>query len=74
MSPQQQLHNLVLDFLYRNICLGKSNQEIFREMEKSAQVLPAMSNEEMNAVRERFKEKEREHPAKMASFRKRLRV
>lgn len=74
MSPQQQLHNMVLDFLYREICRGKSNQQIFQEMEKRANMLPPMSEEELNAVRQRFKEKELAHPQRMASFRTRLGV
>lgn len=74
MSPQQQLHNLVLDFLYRHICLGKTNQEIFREMEQRAQVLPPMSETELNKVRADFKEREQMFPEKMQEFRRRLKV
>lgn len=72
MSPQKQIHNMVLDFLYREICRGKTNQEIFRAMEKASTMLPPMNNEELDAVRERFKERERTHPAKMAEFRSKL--
>lgn len=72
MTPQQQLHNMVLDFLYRQICKGKSNAEIFREMESKS--LPNMNNDELEAVRLRFKEKELAHPERMASFRARLGV
>lgn len=72
MSPEQKLHNMVLDFLYRQICKGKTNQEIFRDMESKS--LPTMTNDELEGVRLRFKDKELSHPQRMAMFRNRLGV
>lgn len=72
MTPQQTLHNMVLDFLYRNICRGKTNQEIFRLLEKTT--LPPMNNDALEAIRLQFKDKEAAHPERMAEFRRRLKV
>jgi len=74
MSPQQRLHNMVLDYLYKMICKGKTNQDIFRDMERNSRLLPPMTNDELNALRQRFKDKEAENPEKMAEFRRRLKV
>ena len=74
ISKEARLHNMVLDFLYSRICKGKTNQEIFRELESKAAILPPMSDEQLDAVRQRFKEKEHQFPDKMAEIRKRLKV
>lgn len=74
MTPPQQIHNMVLDFLYRHVCQGKTNQEIARELEKKANMLPPMTEDQLNLVRAQFKEKEAAHPEQMAKFRKRLGV
>lgn len=72
MTPHQKLHNMILDFLYRHICNGKTNQEIFRLLESTT--MPPMSNDALEAIRLQFKEKEAAHPEQMATFRKRLKV
>lgn len=74
MTKEQQIHNMVLDFFYRLVCQGKSNQDIARELEKKANMLPPMTFEQMDLVRSQFKEKEAAYPEKMALFRKRLGV
>lgn len=72
MSPQQKLHNMVLDFLYKHISSGKTNQEIFRLLEKTT--LPPMNNDELEAIRIKFKEREQAFPEQMRAFRERLKV
>lgn len=74
MTREQQIHNMVLDFFYKHVCQGKTNQEIARELEKKANMLPSMTFEQMDLVREQFKEKEAAYPEKMALFRNRLGV
>jgi len=73
-SPSAKIHNMVLDFFYKRICQKKTNAEIFKEMQKASVVLPPMSNDELEGLRQKFKEMEHKHPAKMAEFRKRLKV
>jgi hypothetical protein len=72
MNSAKQVHNLILDFLYKNICRGKTNQEIFRLLESTT--MPPMTNDELEAIRLRFKEKELANPERMAEFRRRLKV
>lgn len=74
MTPSAQIHNMVLDFLYRHICQGKTNQQICQELEKKANMLPPMTFDQLDIVRKQFKEKEASHPEKMAKFRARLGV
>lgn len=74
MKAGQQIHNMVLDFLYRQICLGKTNQQICQELEKKANMLPPMTFDQIDIIRQQFKQKEEAFPDKMARFRARLGV
>lgn len=71
-DTQTKLRSLILDFLYKAVCQGKSNKEIFALMESKA--MPSMNEDQLNVMRTEFKEKELKHPEKMALFRKRLGV
>lgn len=71
-DPQTRLRNMVMDFFYKQIRLGKTNQEIFAKLHSTS--LPPVSETELNALRKKFKEMEARAPEKMSEFRKRLNV
>lgn len=71
-DPQTQVRNMVLDFFYKQVCEGKTNQEIFKKLHSTS--LPPVSEPELNALRRKFKEMETRAPEKMREFRKRLGV
>lgn len=72
IDPQTQVRNMLLDFFYKQICEGKTNQEIFKKLRSTD--LPPVSEPELNALRRKFKEQEARFPEKMREFRQRLGV
>ena len=71
-DPQSKLRNVLLDFFYKQIRLGKTNAEIFRKLQSTD--MPSVSEAELNSLRVRFKAMEQRHPAKLAEFRQKLKV
>lgn len=71
-DPQTKLRNMVLDFFYKQIRLGKTNQEIIARLHKTN--LPPVNEDRINLFRREFKEKEAKFPEKMRKFRERLKV
>lgn len=71
-DPQTQVRNMVLDFFYKQVCEGKTNQEIFKKLHSTG--LPPVSEPDLNALRRKFKEMEARSPEKMRQFRERLGV
>lgn len=71
-DPQTRLRNMVMDFFYKQICEGKTNQEIFKKLHSTG--MPSVSEPELNAIRRKFKEREAKFPDTMRKFRERLGV
>jgi len=69
-SAQTKIYNMAMDFFYKHIRLGKTNQEIFREAQKRS--LPPFDETQLNGLRVKFKTMEQKQPEKMARFRKNL--
>lgn len=61
---------MVLDFFYKQICLGKTNAEILLKLQSTD--LPMVTEERVNLFRKEFREKEVKFPDKMKLFRQRL--
>lgn len=71
-DAQTKLRNMVLDFFYKQVRIGKSNAEILRKLQSTD--MPPVSEMELNALRAKFKAMEQRAPAKMAEFRQKLKV
>lgn len=69
---RERVRDLILDFLYKHIRSKKTNVEIQALLRKKG--MPPMDASEINTMREFFKQAESEHPAKMAEFRRNLKV
>lgn len=71
-DPQSKLRNMLLDFFYKQIRLGKTNQEIFKKLHSTS--MPPVSETDLNGLRQKFKEMEARVPEKMQRFRQKLKV
>jgi hypothetical protein len=71
-DPQTKVRNMVYDFFYRLVRQGKTNAEIFRQLQSTD--LPPISESDLNALRLKFKQFEQRSPERMAKFRQNLRV
>jgi hypothetical protein len=71
-DAQTKLRNMVLDFFYKQVRLGKSNAEILRKLQSTD--MPPVSEMELNALRAKFKAMEQRYPEKLSKFREKLKV
>lgn len=71
-DPQTKLRNMVLDFFYGLYRRGKTNAEILKRLQSTD--MPPVTEAELNLLRLKFKTLEERQPAKMAEFRRRLKI
>ncbi len=69
-SLRKALSNFLMDFLYKQIKTGATNEQINRRLKGKR--MPKMEPDKLNGLREWFKQAEHHQPEKMAEFKKRL--